>query len=369
MSLTIEPVQSRASLREFIRLPRLLYDGMPGYTAPLDVVRRELVDPKKASFFKHGRAAYWIARRNGKAVGRISAQIDDIEGPETPADLGQFGCLDAIDDRDVVAALFRTAEGWLQERGRRVFRGPFILSINGVSGLLIDGQRQAPMVLLPWHPPYLEAHVLAAGYRRAAKLLSFALDLQKLDTEKLQQLAARTRRDFSIRSMRLGDFGNEMEIARAIYNDGWRKNWGFVRGTADDAAGLARSFKPFLMPEAAFFISENNQPIAFSLSIPNIFDISADLGGSPGIFGLLKLLWRIRRRRYRSFRLVFIGGKTSHHGTGIGKAALLETIQRLKRYGAEELICAWVLESNAALIHALRNFGFSAVATFGLYEK
>jgi len=94
-----------------------------------------------------------------------------------------------------------------------------------------------------------------------------------------------------------------------------------------------------------------------------------DLGGSPGIFGLLKLLWRIRRRRYRSFRLVFIGGKTSHHGTGIGKAALLETIQRLKRYGAEELLCAWVLESNAALIHALRNFGFSAVATFGLYEK
>lgn len=369
MSLTIEQIQSRGGLREFIRLPRQLYAGMEGYIAPLDMERRELIDPKKAPFFKHGRAAYWIARRNGKAVGRISAQIDDIEGPNTPADLGLFGCLDAIDDREVVTALFRTAEGWLQERGRRVFRGPFILSINGESGLLIDGQRQAPMVLLPWHPSYLEAHILAAGYRRAAKLFSFALDLEKLDERKLQQLAAGTRRDFSFRSMRLDDFGNEMEIARAIYNDGWRKNWGFVPGAADDALGLARSFKPFLMPNTAFFISENDQPIAFALSIPNIFDISADLGGSPSIFGFLKLLWRIRRQRYRSFRLVFIGGKNSHHGTGIGKAALLETIQRLKRYGATELVCAWVLEGNAALSQALRNFGFSTVATFGLYEK
>jgi hypothetical protein len=169
--------------------------------------------------------------------------------------------------------------------------------------------------------------------------------------------------------MRLNDFRNEMEIARAIYNDGWRRNWGFVPGTADDAAGLARSFKPFLMRDAGFFITENNQPIAFALSIPNVFDISSDLGGSPGISGFLKLLWRIKRQRYRSYRLVFIGGRNSYHGTGIGKVALLETIRRLKRYNADEVVCAWVLESNAALIHTLRNFGFSAVAAFGLYEK
>ncbi|SRR5579885_381186 len=369
MSLTIHPVISRAELGEFIRLPRRLYQNMPGYVAPLDMERRELIDPKKAPFFTHGRAAYWIARCDGHAVGRISAQIDDIEGPETPPNLGQFGCLDAIDDREVVAALLRTAEAWLQEKGCCYFRGPFILSINGESGLLIDGQKQPPMVLLPWHPPYLEGHVLAAGYRRATKLFSFALDLRKLNEEKLQLLASGVRRDFSIRSMNLRAFKNEMEIARAIYNDGWQRNWGFVPGTAADAAGLARSFKPFLLRDAGFFISENDQAIAFALTIPNVFDISSDLGASPGAVGFVKLLWRIQRRRYRSFRLAFIGGKISHHGTGIGKVALLETIKRLKRYGAEELTCAWVLESNAALIHALRYFGFSPVMTFGLYEK
>lgn len=369
MSFTIELVRSRAELRDFITLPRRLYRDMQGYVAPLDMERRELIDPKKSPFFSHGRAAYWIARRDGQAVGRISAQIDDLAGPNTPPDLGLFGCLDAIDDREIVAALLRTAEDWLRAHGRRQIRGPFILSISGESGLLIDGQLEPPMTLMPWHPRYLEQHLLAAGYNRAMRLFSYVLDLTKWTIEDLQQSVTRNRHNLTIRGMRLDDFGNEMEIARAIYNDGWQNNWGFVPGTEADAKGLAHSFKPFLLPGTSFFISKDNKPIAFALSIPNIFDISADLGAAPSILGWFKLLWRIRQRRYRSFRLVFIGGKAAYHGTGIGITALAETIQRVKTSGAEGIACAWVLECNSALIRALQKFRFFPKTTYGIYEK
>lgn len=369
MSFTIELVRSRAELRDFIALPRRLYQNMPGYVAPLDMERRELIDPKKNPFFSHGRAAYWIARRDGQAVGRISAQIDDLAGPNTPPDLGLFGCFDAIDDREIVAALLRTAEDWLRAHGRRQVRGPFILSINGESGLLIDGQLEPPMILMPWHPPYLEQHLLAAGYNRAMRLFSYVLDLTKWTIGDLQQQAAANRRDLTIRNMRLDDFGNEMGIARAIYNDGWQNNWGFVPGTEADAKGLAHSFKPLLLPDTVFFLCADEEPIAFALTIPNLFDISADLGAAPSILGWLKLFWRTRQRRYRSFRLVFIGGKTAYHGTGIGITGLIETIQRLKASGAEEIACAWVLESNAALIRTLHKLHFFPKTTFGIYEK
>lgn len=369
MSLTIEPVLSSAQLREFARIPRRLYQGMPGYVAPLDMERRELIDPKKSPFFSHGRAAYWIAYRGGRPVGRISAQIDDLAGPETPADLGQFGCLDVADDSEAVAALLRTAEDWLRERGRRHIRGPFILSINGESGLLIEGQTQPPMILLPWHPGYLERHVLAAGYHRAMKLFSFALDLTKLTEEDLRKQEASARRDFSIRSMNLSDFGNEMETARSIYNDGWRKNWGFVPGAAEDAKGLARSFKPLLMPDGGFFVCAGAEPVAFALTLPNVFDIAADLGAAPSILGWIKLAWRMRRQRYRSFRLVFIGSRSAYHGKGAGRVSLLETIRRARHCGGEKLVCAWVLESNAAFIRLLHNFNFSADSVFGIYDK
>jgi len=369
MSFTIELVRTRAKLRDFITLPRRLYQNMPGYVAPLDIERRELIDPKKSPFFSHGRAAYWIARRDGQDVGRISAQIDDLTGPETPHDLGLFGCLDAIDDRAVVAVLLRTAEDWLRAQGRRQVRGPFILSISGESGLLIDGQLEPPMTLMPWHPPYLEKHLLAAGYARVMRLFSYVLDLRKHAAADLRQPRGAKRRDLTIRSMRLDDFENEMEIARTIYNDGWRHNWGFVPGTKADAKGLARSFKPLLQPDMCFFLCADEQPVAFSLTIPNVFDISADLGAAPSVLGWLKLFWRMWRRRYRRFRLAFIGGKLAFHGTGIGITALTETVRRLKAYGAEEIACAWVLESNAVLISELRKLGFSVRTTFGVYEK
>jgi len=71
-------------------------------------------------------------------VGRILAQIyKDIKPVDTsPA---QFGCLDAIDDAEVVDALLDAAETWLKARGADVIVGPFSPSVNAESGLLVEG--------------------------------------------------------------------------------------------------------------------------------------------------------------------------------------------------------------------------------------
>ena len=153
--VTVERVRTRAELTEFIALPRRLYDGMSGFVAPLDHERRQMLDPKKSAFFTHGVASYWIARRGGTAVGRVSAQIDFAADEPDAREIGLFGCLDVVDDGEVVAALLRTAEAWLRERKRRIVRGPFLLSINGEPGLLVEGQGESPVTLLGWHPAYL----------------------------------------------------------------------------------------------------------------------------------------------------------------------------------------------------------------------
>lgn len=369
MSVAIEPVRSPKQLDEFIKLPRRLYETMAGYVAPLDLERRELLDPAKSPFFQHGRAAYWIARHAGRAVGRISAQIDELAGPATPAGLGMFGCLDAIDDGELVAALLHTAEDWLRERHCRIVRGPFQLSINGESGLLAEGQDAPPMALLPWHPAYLDRHVRAAGYAVAMRLGSYVMNLHEMAPGALHELAPAQRPDIAISNIRIGRRNGDMEVARSIYNDGWQRNWGFVPAAASDTHGLARSFKPFLLPDSGFLVAVNGKPAAFALSIPNILDISADLGAAPGWRGWPRLIFRLMRRRYRSFRLVLIGVATEYHQTGLGHITLHEAVRRACAHGAREIACAWVLESNAALIRLLHRFGFRRTAIFHLYEK
>src|ERR1700760_1857741 len=136
--ISIKPVDSHHFL-EFARAPRLLYQGLAGYEPPLDLAAVELLKPGKGTFFSHGEAAYFLALRSGRMVGRISAQIDHAD-PASKDGLGLFGCFDAIDDPEVVASLFSAAENWLSEKGIRRVRGPFNLSINGETGLMIEGQ-------------------------------------------------------------------------------------------------------------------------------------------------------------------------------------------------------------------------------------
>ena len=102
--IVIERVDDRRRFHEFARAPRLLYRTLAGFEPPLDLGEVELLKPGKASFFSHGEAAYFLARRSGQLAGRISAQIDHAD-PASKDGLGLFGCCDAIDDGEVVQAL------------------------------------------------------------------------------------------------------------------------------------------------------------------------------------------------------------------------------------------------------------------------
>lgn len=373
--LTVERVRTRSELNEFIALPRRLYDGLPGFVAPLDLDRRQMLDPKKSAFFTHGVGSYWIARRDGAAVGRISAQIDFAAEGADAAEIGLFGCLDAIDDGEVIAELFRTAEIWLRERQRRIIRGPFLLSINGEPGLMVEGQMEPPVTLLGWHPNYLARHLPDAGYRVATRLLCFLLDREDFHfDDRLKALGqARARAELTVRPLRLDALQAEMEEARRIFNDGWQRNWNFTPATETDVADLIKQFKPFLFRDSGFFIDIRGEPAAFVLSIPNISEITVDLGPQPSIGGWLRLLYRIWRQRYRGYRLVLIGVVSKYQNSVVGKlistVAFEEVRLRLRARQVGEVIAGWIVEQNQAAIRPLVSLGFRQTRTYNLYEK
>ena len=96
-----------AEMDRFIRLPGVLYASDPSFVPPLLLEREEALSPKKNPFFQHAEAKFWLARRDGRDVGRISAQIDRlVKDPE----VGHFGMLVAEDDPEAIAALFAAAE-------------------------------------------------------------------------------------------------------------------------------------------------------------------------------------------------------------------------------------------------------------------
>jgi len=75
-SVSIKPVRSRGELKRFVKVPFAIHRDSPQWVAPLIFERMEFLNRDKNPYFEHAEAEYFIAERDGKPVGRISAQVD-----------------------------------------------------------------------------------------------------------------------------------------------------------------------------------------------------------------------------------------------------------------------------------------------------
>jgi hypothetical protein len=376
-TIGIDAVESKSALSEFIRLPPKIYKNFVSYSAPLTMERRTLLDPSKAPFFKHGEAQYWIARVGGQAVGRISAQIDHAQPTGTFDSAGLFGCLDAVDDAAVVHALIDTAETWLRDKGRNRAVGPCTLSMNGEPGLLIEGHAELPLLLVPWHPPYLASHVEASGYAKCQDLYY----LRWRDAPENRAMMDRQRRlsthrkDFSIRSIDFKNLDRDIAICIEVYNDAWKDNWGFVPILREDMEDLGKEMKPFLKSEYGIIAEIEGRPIAVALILPNLPEITRDLGGDPSLIGWAKLAYRTFFHRFRTGRIIIFGVR-SEFQKSIGGAIIAGTlISEMSRtlLGLDQetdwIEAGWVVESNTAIQGIMKQYGFEVTRTLRLYDK
>lgn len=368
--LRIVPAASRGEMKAFIAVPRLVYGGMAGFAAPLDMERAELIDPRHGSFHKHGEAKFWIAYRGTRPVGRISAQIDHAGDRKA----GLFGCLDAAEDAAAVAALLGTAEDWLRGQGCTDVTGPYTLSINGETGMLLEGHDEPAMVLMPWHPRYLPGLVAAAGYEEARRVESFSLNVADFDGDaKFAAFAGASGAAITIRELRLDRLAEEAEIARDLFNDAWAENWGFVPLQKVDMQAMVKGFKPFLFKECAAVAELDGKPICLALAVPNIAELNAGLGGRPSPLGWLKIAWRVLRPRYRSARMILFGLRREYRASLAGLAAIMKTsgamINGGRRLGVATLEAGWVLDNNHQVLRMLRSVGFRRCRVYGIYRK
>jgi hypothetical protein len=377
MPVTIAPVESAADLDTFIRLPARLYDGMANYCAPLTIDRRALLDPAKASFFRHGKAQYWLAKRDGRPVGRISAQIDHAQPKGAFNDAGLFGCLDAIDDLDVTGALLRAAEDWLRSEGRTRAVGPFVLNINGEPGLLVEGHLEPALTLVPWHPPYLGGHMTVLGYAGCKDLHYWRLPDPGTRLAELQARRPRPVRppDVITRPLDMRHAARDLEIIRQVYNDAWRDNWGFVPLQPEDIGSLEKDLKPFMRKEYGVIVERAGRPLGVALILPNLFEATRDVGTDPSWLGWGKLAYRSVFHHFRTAFVILLGVlpeiRHSVGGAVVAMSLVDEMTRRFANYDSKAgwVEAGWVLDNNVALQKILVPYGFTKARTLRLFDR
>ena len=182
MPLEISAVAAAVILR-FVALPFRLHAGTP-WIPPLKLERYLFLTRKLNAFFTHGEAEYFLARRDGRVVGRITAQLDFDFNQYHGSRWGMFGFLEFEDDQEIVDALAGRRRGVVPRRaGCDRMVGPMNFQINDEAGVLIEGFEREPLIREPWNPPYYQARYEQAGLSKAMDL--FGWDLSINDREHL----------------------------------------------------------------------------------------------------------------------------------------------------------------------------------------
>ena len=372
-NLRILPVTGKADLDQFIRVPELIFKGDPHWIPPLRLERHIHLSTKHNPYFQHAKWQAWIAWRDERPVGRISAQIDTLH-LELHADAtGFFGMLDAEDNAETFAALISTAEQWLNEQGIRRVRGPFNLSINEEMGLLIEGFTTPPVFMMGHALPYYREHIEQCGYHKAVDALAYLIAPNFEAPPVMQRLVAAASNRVKVRHLDRTRFDEEISLLRDIFNDAWAENWGFVPFTEAEFQELGKNLK-FLLDDEYIQIAEvDGEAAAFIIGMPNINEAIRDLGGKLFPFGWLKLLWRLKIRRPSSGRVPLMGVRQKFQRTRLGPGLaflIIDAVRaELHKRGAHRLELSWILEANAGMRNIIESIGGVAYKRYRVYER
>ncbi len=371
----IVPVSSSRDMREFIRLPHAIYADDPHWVPPLDLERKEHLS-RKNPFFGHGEAQLFLARRNGRTVGRISAQVNRLHLERYDDATGFFGFLEAVEDEAVFRALFEAAEGWLRERGMKRVRGPFSYSINEESGLLVEGFDHPPVIMMgharPWYGPMVEA----CGYGKVMDLIAYILRGLKPMPEAAMKLLERLKEKgrLTVRPLNRKRLREELDLIMDIFNDAWANNWGYIPFTEAEIRKLGDDLNMIVDERDVWIASLDGEPAAMVVTLPDINEWIRDFGGRLLPFNWAKLIWRLKfGGPPKTVRMPLMGVRRKYHGKATGSALALAVIDAARDYhsgrGVQQGELSWILETNRPTRKLIETLGGEPYKTYRVYEK
>ncbi len=374
MTVEIRKVLTKADRKAFVELAFGLNRDDPNWVPPLKGEVRGLITPGENPWFEHAEAVFFLASRNGEIVGRISAQIDRLVLEHMGAGLGQWGMLEATDQK-TAQELLSAAEGWLRGKGMIRSMGPFSLSIWDEPGLLVKGHDHPPMVMMGHHNAAYEKWVEGAGYKGIKDLYTYDLPTGPFPPIVGRIVEAGEKNPkIRLRNVDKKRFDEEAGLILSILNDAWSDNWGFIPLTDSEIAYAGKKLKPIVLEDMIQVAEYEGEPVAFMMALPDVNEFIKDLDGELFPFGWAKLLWRLKRMRAKGGRVPLMGVVKRLQSTRLASQLAFMLIENIRRvgtanYGLERGEVGWVLDDNKPMISIAKAIDSHINRIYRIYER
>ena len=165
--------EDKAQVERFVKLPFRLYKNHPQWVPPILIDSRLYLNRKKHHFLEHSDAEFFIAERDGRDVGRITAMVNNHFNEYHGTKKGQFYFFDCENDPEISEALFTHAFDWLRERGMTQVIGPKGFGPLDGYGLLVEGfEHRQMMTMMNYNYAYYPELVEKIGFHKDVDFVS-----------------------------------------------------------------------------------------------------------------------------------------------------------------------------------------------------
>lgn len=359
--IVIEHVRDKKGRAAFVDVGNAFSARVPNSVPQLRGEQIELITPGKNPFFGHARAQLFIAKVDGKPVGRISAHIDELAlqvpkeqgfGPGT----GMFGYFDA-DSEAVAHALLAEAEKWLLSEEMTRVLGPISMSIWEEPGLLVRGQDHPPMIMMGHHPAHYRGWIESYGFTTAKTLLTYDLPVDREFPPLIQRIVKSGERNsrITVRRVVKKRWDSEAAIILSILNDAWSGNWGFVPFTPDEIAYAGKKLRPIIFEPLNMIAELDGEPVAFMLTFPDMNQVLSKINGKLFPFGWFHMLRWLHFPKGSGMRVPLMGVKKELHNSRMASQLAFMMIDQIRRtadelYESKRGEVGWILDDNQGMV-------------------
>ena len=300
MSVVVKPIKAtKSEIKKYVQFGIDLYKGNDCFVPPIVFDEIDTLLPEKNPAFDFCSAQSFMAYRDGKPVGRITAIINDVVNQRTGEKTMRFGWVDFIDDNEVVDALFKAAEEWGRNQGMTTIVGPLGFTDMDHEGMLVEGYDEMGTMATIYNYPYYPTHMERMGYAKEAGWVEFRIAIPEAVPDKYQRIADIVRKKFNLHTVKFTSRKKLKEkYGQALFdliNEAYDKLYGFsplTQRQIDYYIGMYLSF--LRLEDVSVIVDEDEKLVGLGITMPSFSRALQKSGGKLFPFGWWHILKAMR---------------------------------------------------------------------------
>lgn len=347
-NLTIVPVQGKKMLRQFINFPLDLYRDCDKWVPSFeDDEYKSLGDDNPSLAFCE--RELFLAMRGKRIVGRVAAIINNAANKKWNENTVRFGWIDFVEDFEVAKALIDTVVEWGKARGAQKIKGPLGFTDMDREGLLVDGfENESPFTVIynfPYYGEYLERMGFSKDADWTQRFIEFTDELPPM-----MKYADLVEGRFGVRIYRAKTLKQMARRGREMFdvlNAAFSGLYEYTKLTDDQIDGYVRQYVPVLNKDmVAFVVNEQDQLVAFTVTMPHISSGVRKARGRIFPFGWMHILPQLNPRRNHIAEGLLIGVLPEYQAKGAALLMLKYLHENYIKLGIKRLLLNPQLEDN-----------------------